>query len=66
VAVPVLGAVTLIVPFVELCKPGQPSPYSVFPYLALAIVAVAGAVAFVIVRRHPDAGAGEGTSFSAS
>ncbi len=66
VVVPVLGALTLIVPFVELCKPGQPSPYSVFPYLALAIVAGAGAAAFVIVRRHPRAGAGEGKSFSGS
>jgi len=31
VGVPVLGALALIVPFVELCKPGQPSPYDVFP-----------------------------------
>ena len=35
VAIPVLGALTLILPFVELCKPGQPSPYSEFPYIAL-------------------------------
>jgi len=63
-AVPVLGALTLIVPFVELCKPGQPSPYSEFPYIALAIVAVAAAIAFVVVRRHPGTGAGEGTAFA--
>jgi amino acid transporter len=66
IVVPVLGALTLIVPFVELCKPGQPSPYSVFPYLALAIVAGAGAAAFVIVRRHPGAGATEGSAFTES
>jgi amino acid transporter len=64
VAIPVLGALTLIVPFVELCKPGQPSPYSEFPYIALAIVAAATAIAFVVVRRHPDTGAGEGTTFA--
>ena len=31
VAIPVLGSLTLIVPFVELCKPGQPAPYSPVP-----------------------------------
>jgi amino acid transporter len=60
VAVPLIGALTLVVPFVELCKPGQPSPYSVFPFLALATVAVAVLVAFVTVRRHPSTGADEG------
>ena len=64
VAIPVLGALTLIVPFVELCKPGQPSPYSEFPYIALAIVAAATVIAFVVVQRHPDTGAGEGTPFA--
>jgi amino acid transporter len=64
VAIPVLGALTLIVPFVELCKPGQPSPYSEFPYIALAIVAAATVIAFVVVQRHPDTGAGEGTTFT--
>jgi amino acid transporter len=64
VVVPALGALTLVVPFVELCKPGQPSPYSEFPYIALAIVAVAGAIACVTVHRHPSTGSGEGTAFS--
>lgn len=64
VAVPVLGAAALIVPFVELCKPGQPSPYAVFPYLALAIAAVAAVIAVLTVRRHPSTGAGEGTPAS--
>ena len=64
IAVPVLGAATLIVPFVELCKPGQPSPYSEFPYLALAIVAVASTIAWIVVRRHPLTGSGEGAAFS--
>jgi hypothetical protein len=61
-AVPVLGALTLIVPFVELCKPGQPAPYSEFPYLALAIVAVAAVISVITVRRHPATGAAEGTT----
>jgi amino acid transporter len=62
VAGPLLGALTLVVPFVELFKPGQPAPYSAFPYLALAVVAAAAVTACVIVRRHPSAGAGEGTA----
>jgi amino acid transporter len=60
--VPLLGALTLVVPFIELCKPGQPSPYSEFPYVALAVVVVACAIAFATVRRHPDTGAGEGAA----
>jgi amino acid transporter len=64
VAIPVLGALTLIVPFVELCKPGQPSPYSEFPYIALATVAAAGVIACITVHRHPSTGSSEGTTFS--
>ena len=60
----VLGAVALIVPFVELCKPGQPAPYSYFPYVALAIAAAASVIAHVVVRRHPSTGASEGTAFA--
>jgi amino acid transporter len=63
-AIPSLGALTLIVPFVELFKPGQPAPYSQFPYIALAIVAAATAIAWITVHRHPSTGAGEGTTFA--
>jgi amino acid transporter len=66
VAVPMLGALTLIVPFVELCKPGQPAPYSEFPYIALAIVTAASVIAAFVVRRHPRTGSGEGAAFSES
>jgi hypothetical protein len=61
-AVPALGAATLIVPFVELFKPGQPAPYSWFPYAGLAAVASAAVIGYVTVRRHPSAGSGEGTA----
>ncbi len=63
VAIPVLGSLTLIVPFVELCQPGQPAPYSAFPFIALAIVAAAAVIACVVVYRHPRTGAGEGAAF---
>ncbi|MGB0096261.1 MAG: amino acid permease [Solirubrobacteraceae bacterium] len=64
--IPVLGAMTLIVPFVELFKPGQPAPYSEFPYIALAIVAAGTVIACITVHRHPSTGSGEGTTFSES
>jgi amino acid transporter len=63
VAIPTLGSVTLIVPFVELCQPGQPAPYSAFPFIALAIVAMAAVIACLVVHRRPRAGAGEGAEF---
>jgi amino acid transporter len=62
-AIPALGSITLIVPFVELCQPGQPAPYSAFPFIALALVAAAAVIACLVVHRHPRAGAGEGAAF---
>ena len=52
VVVPALGSAVLVVPFIELCEPGQPSPYSTFPFIALGLV----------VHCHPSAGSGEATS----
>jgi amino acid transporter len=66
VAIPILGALTLVIPFIELCKPGQPAPYSEFPYIGLAILAAAGAVACLVVHRHPSTGSDEGAAFSES
>jgi len=66
VVIPALGSATLIVPFVELCQPGQPAPYNVFPFIALALVAAAALMACLVVHRHPRAGAGEGSEFSGS
>jgi amino acid transporter len=66
VVIPALGSITLIVPFVELCQPGQPAPYSAFPFVALALVAAAAVIACLVVRRHPRAGASEGSEFPAT
>jgi amino acid transporter len=60
VAMPLLGAAALVVPFVELFQPGQPAPYSVFPYLAIASLLAAIAIAWYVVARNPRAGATEG------
>jgi amino acid transporter len=59
VLVPALGSAVLVVPFVELCEPGQPSPYSTFPFIALGLVAIAAAIAWLVVHRHPAAGSSE-------
>jgi amino acid transporter len=61
VVVPALGSAVLVVPFIELCAPGQPSPYNAFPYLAFALVAVAAAIAWLTVHRRPATGASEAT-----
>jgi amino acid transporter len=66
VIVPAVGAAALIVPFVELFKPGQPAPYNWFPYAALAIAASALVIAYLTVRRNPAAGSGEGSAFAGS
>ncbi len=60
--VPALGSLTLVVPFIELCKPGQPSPYDVFPFIALAIVAIAVTLGILVVHLRPHAGEGEGAA----
>jgi amino acid transporter len=57
VVVPALGSAVLVVPFVELCEPGQPSPYGTFPFIALGLVAVAvHRDRRLVVHRHPSAG----------
>jgi amino acid transporter len=56
IVLPAAGTAVLIVPFIKLCAPGQPSPYNVFPYLALAVLVLAAAIAWVVVHRNPAAG----------
>jgi len=60
VLIPLLGSLTLIVPFIELCKPGQPAPYSLFPFVALAILVATFVIACILVHRRPSTGSGEG------
>ncbi len=66
IVVPALGSAALIIPFVELCRPGQPAPYGWFPFVALGLVAVAVAAADQVVRRRPSTGSGEGAAGSAT
>ncbi len=52
VGTPLLGAIALVVPFIELCRPGQPAPYNAFPYVAVVTVLAAVAVAVGVDRRR--------------
>jgi amino acid transporter len=52
VVLPLLGCAALVVPFVSLCTPGQPSPYDTFPFVALGVVAAAFATGWAVVRRR--------------
>jgi amino acid transporter len=59
VVLPAVGSAVLIVPFIELCAPGQPSPYNAFPFLALGLLVLAAAIAMLVVHRNPSAGTSE-------
>ena len=61
VVAPALGAASLALPFGELFHPGQPVPYSVFPYLAIAALLAAVAYGRNRLVHDPTAGHGEGT-----
>ena len=50
---PLLGVLTLAVPFVELFQPGQPLPYSVFPYASVAILLLAVRIRALRARAQP-------------
>jgi amino acid transporter len=43
VIAPLLGTAALAVPFAWLFEPGQPAPYDLYPYLALAVVVLCAA-----------------------
>ncbi|MEY9928424.1 amino acid transporter [Catenulispora sp. GP43] len=56
VVLPVSGALAIVVPLYYLVKPGQPAPYSWFPYVSLALLAASVAYAWVLTRRDPALG----------
>lgn len=51
---PILGVISLAVPLWALIQPGQPAPYSWFPWLALGLIVLALIYAFLRVRAVPD------------
>ncbi|HTQ69002.1 MAG TPA: APC family permease [Solirubrobacteraceae bacterium] len=59
---PLLGVLVLVIPFAELFAPGQPFPYSVFPYASVAILLAAFGYARYVLAHNPRAGAMEGSA----
>jgi amino acid transporter len=55
VAVPVIGIVVLAIPVWGDLRPGQPSPYNIMPWLALALIAAGIIYQFVLGRLRPQA-----------
>jgi amino acid transporter len=53
VVLPALGIAAIAFPFYELVKPGQPSPYSLFPYVTIVFVVIALVHALLLRRRDP-------------
>ena len=51
---PALGALTILVPLYYLAKPGQPAPYSWFPWAALIVIVISIVYAVILVRRDPS------------
>ncbi len=52
--VPILGTLFMLLPLWGLVQPGQDWPFSIFPYVALAVLAVAVLYGAVLARRMPD------------
>jgi amino acid transporter len=48
---PVLGIAAIGFPLYELVKPGQPSPFNLFPWIALAVIVVAVIYALILNAR---------------
>ncbi|MFI5817958.1 APC family permease [Streptomyces rishiriensis] len=53
VVLPAVGTLAVLIPLYYLAKPGQPAPYSWFPYAALAALLAAVGYAALLVRRDP-------------
>ena len=53
---PALGTVAILIPLYYLAKPGQPAPYSWYPYLALGVLILSLVYASVLVSRDPGLG----------
>lgn len=53
---PLVGTAAIVYPLYQLVKPGQPSPYNWFPFVALALIVVALIYAVVINSRDKTLG----------
>ena len=51
---PLIGTAVIVYPLYNLVKPGQMWPYNWFPYVALAMIVVAGIYAVILNSRDKD------------
>ena len=56
VLLPALGAAAIVIPLFYLAKPGQPAPFSWFPYAAVVILVASTMYAVYLTRRDPTLG----------
>jgi amino acid transporter len=56
VVLPILGVLAIGYPLEQLVKPGQPSPYNQYPWIALGVVIFGQVYAAVLYRRRPELG----------
>ena len=56
ILLPVLGVAAIGFPLYELVKPGQPAPFSRYPYIALGVIVVAIVWGLIVARRDPTLG----------
>jgi hypothetical protein len=52
--IPVLGTVLMLFPLWGLIEPGQPAPFSYFPWLALALLLISILYGIILAHRSPD------------
>lgn len=56
IVLPILGVLAIGYPLYELVKPGQPSPYNEYPWIALGLVVFGLIYAAVLYKRNPKLG----------
>src|ERR1035437_4476459 len=66
VLLPGLGAAAIVIPLFYLAKPGQPAPYSWFPYAAVVILVASILYALYLTRRDPSLGERVGSIVAAA
>jgi amino acid transporter len=52
--VPVLGSCLMLFPLYGLMQPGQPFPYSVYPYAVLGLLVISGLYGAILANAAPD------------
>ncbi|CQR44692.1 MAG: APC family permease [Thiomonas arsenitoxydans] len=50
---PILGTLLMLMPLWGLVEPGQPEPFNLFPYVALAVLALSVIYGLILTKRNP-------------